>query len=71
MVTINIEVDGQHHKQSRKKTFCRRRDKVLQAAGVRVIRLDFATKAHLLRDPAGLDKWIREEVAAAVLPSAT
>jgi hypothetical protein len=71
MVTINIEVDGQHHKNSRKKTFCRRRDKVLHAAGVRVIRLDVTKESHLLRDQVGLDKWIREEVAAAMATSAT
>ena len=41
-LVINYEIDGIHHKQSRKMYFCHLRDEYLQRRGVKVIRMDIS-----------------------------
>ena len=65
MITINIEVDGPRHKQQRTKSFCERRDKVLQAAGIHVARLDIKKSRSVLKDRSSFEKWLRNEIATA------
>ena len=59
--TINVEVDGPTHKQPTKKLFCRRRDAVLSAAGVRVVRVDVDAARDLMEKKDGgaaFDTWL-------------
>jgi very-short-patch-repair endonuclease len=63
-VTINVEVDGLHHKQEVNKRFCMLRDKNLKAQGVVIFRI----KASSLRkmNDHDLERWLRERVDIAL-----
>jgi hypothetical protein len=60
---VNIEVDGIHHKQEKKKRFCTLRDRYLEAQGVVVERIDTSALGRM-KDKEVKD-WIQERVAEA------
>jgi hypothetical protein len=62
-LTVNIELDGIHHKQEKKKRFCRLRDKYLEAQGVVIKRIDVSVLRRM-KDKEVKD-WIQETVAEA------
>jgi very-short-patch-repair endonuclease len=61
-VIVNIEVDGQHHLQERKKRFCMLRDKYLESQGVYIVRIDvpFLLK---MKDDDSLRDWLLKVVS--------
>jgi hypothetical protein len=60
---INIEVDGIHHKQERKKRFCMLRDKYLEAQDVVIERIDASVLSRM--EDKKIKDWIQERVAEA------
>jgi very-short-patch-repair endonuclease len=63
ILTVDIEIDGIHHKQEKKKRFCMLRDKYLEAQGVVIERID-ASVLRRMEDKEVKD-WIQERVAEA------
>jgi very-short-patch-repair endonuclease len=59
-VTINIEIDGIHNKEERKKRFCTLRDQHLKFQGVIIFRIE-ASSLQKMEDK-DLEKWLRERV---------
>jgi hypothetical protein len=49
-VIVNIEVDGRHHLQERKKRFCMLRDKYLKSQGVYIVRIDVSFLLKMKED---------------------
>ena len=48
---INVEIDGVHHRQSKKRRFCAARDEYLHSRhGVRIVRLDVIALSKLSDD---------------------
>jgi hypothetical protein len=64
-VTIDIEVDGIHHKQKVKERFCTLRDKYLKSQGVWVFRID-ANVLSKMKDKE-LQTWLAKSVKSARL----
>jgi hypothetical protein len=63
-VTINIEVDGIHHKQERKKRFCMLRDKNLKSQGVVIFRIGSSSLGKMTDKE--LERWLHERVDIAL-----
>jgi hypothetical protein len=53
---INIEVDGIHHRNEKKKLFCKRKDKYLKSKGVFVFRMD-VFQMNKMKD-VEIEEWI-------------
>ena len=63
-LTINIEVDGVHHRRENKKRFCRMRDEYLQSRGVVIARIEVSALNAM--NEQDLKKWITDIAAKAL-----
>jgi very-short-patch-repair endonuclease len=60
-VIINIEVDGSHHLQERKKRFCVLRDRHLESQGVFIERINVSV-LQMMKDNDTLRDWLLKTV---------
>jgi hypothetical protein len=66
-LVINIEVDGVHHEEERKKRYCRLRDAYLKSKGIIIMRMTVA-RLETLND-AAIEQWLLNGVADSALGS--
>jgi hypothetical protein len=59
---MNIEVDGIHHNNEKKITFCSRKDKYLKSKGVFVLRID-VSRMNQMKD-IELEEWILRSISS-------
>ena len=64
---INIEVDGVHHRQEKKKRFCRLRDEYLQSRGVVIARIEVSALNAMSEHE--VEEWVLDATAKALLVS--
>ena len=62
---INIEVDGVHHWQEKKKRFCRLRDEYLQSRGVVIARIEVSALSAMSEHE--VEKWVLDMTAKALM----
>ena len=62
---INIEVDGVHHRQEKKKRFCRLRDEYLQSRGVVIERIEVSALSAM--SDHEVEEWVLDATAKTLL----